>query len=136
MRPIVSFCSSPTYEHSKYLARILKPSTERLKHRLVNTEDFITKIRAEIINNTHELVSFDVKSLFTNIPLQLAIEGMQKVLANYDDELPIPKEEIIDLLKLCLESTFFPYNGNFYQQLHGTAMGSPVSVVVTEIVMQ
>ncbi|CAB4032852.1 Hypothetical predicted protein, partial [Paramuricea clavata] len=28
------------------------------------------------------------------------------------------------------------YNGSFYQQLHGTAMGSPVSVVVAEIVMQ
>ncbi len=136
MRPIVSFCSSPTYELSKYLARILKPLTERSEHRLVNSADFITKIRAETISDTHELVSFDVKSLFTSIPLQLAIECMKESLANYDDELPIPKEEIIDLLKLCLESTFFQYNGSFYQQLHGTAMGSPVSVVVAEIVMQ
>jgi hypothetical protein len=61
---------------------------------------------------------------------------MDESIAKYDDELPIPKEEIIDLLKLCLESTFFQYNGSFYQQLHGTAMGSPVSVVVAEIVMQ
>ena len=61
---------------------------------------------------------------------------MKEALANYDDELPISKEEIIDLLKLCLESTFFQYNGRFYRQLHGTAMGSPVSVVVAEIVMQ
>ena len=42
----------------------------------------------------------------------------------------------MDLLKPCLESTFFQYNGRHYKQLHGTAMGSPVSVVVAEIVMQ
>ena len=42
----------------------------------------------------------------------------------------------MDLLKLCLESTFFQYKGRHYKQLHGTAMGSLVSVVVAEIVMQ
>ena len=42
----------------------------------------------------------------------------------------------MDLLKLCLECTFFQYNGRHYKQIHGTAMGSPVSVVVAEIVMQ
>ena len=35
-----------------------------------------------------------------------------------------------------LTSTYFHYNGKHYKQLHGTAMGSPVSVVVAEIVMQ
>ena len=38
--------------------------------------------------------------------------------------------------KKCLEPTFFQFNGKHYEQLHGTAMGSPVSVVVAEIVMQ
>ena len=42
----------------------------------------------------------------------------------------------MDLLNLCLTSTYFQYNGEHYKQLHGTAMGSPVSVVVAEIVMQ
>ena len=42
----------------------------------------------------------------------------------------------MDLLNLCLTSTYFQYNGKHYKQLHGTEMGSPVSVVVAEIVMQ
>ena len=42
----------------------------------------------------------------------------------------------MDLLNLCLTSTYFQYNGKQYRQLHGTAMGSPVSIVVAEIVMQ
>ena len=52
----------------------------------------------------------------------------------------IPAEDLLnhvmDLLNLCLTSTYFHYNGNRYKQLHGTAMESPVSVVVAEIVMQ
>ena len=51
-------------------------------------------------------------------------------------ELPLPTDDIMDLLNLCLTSTNFQYNGKHYKQLHGTAMGSPVSVVVAEIVMQ
>ena len=48
----------------------------------------------------------------------------------------IPAEDIMDLLNLCPTSTYFQYNGKHYKQLHGTAMESPVSVVVAEIVMQ
>ena len=52
----------------------------------------------------------------------------------------IPAEDLLnhvmDLLNLCLTSTYFHYNGNRYKQLHGTAMEFPVSVVVAEIVMQ
>ena len=44
--------------------------------------------------------------------------------------------DIMDLLNPCLTSTYFQYNGKHYKQLHGTAMGSPASVVVAEIVMQ
>ncbi|PFX12965.1 G-protein coupled receptor GRL101 [Stylophora pistillata] len=33
-------------------------------------------------------------------------------------------------------SEYVKYNGKHYKQLHGTAMGSPVSVVIAEIVMQ
>ena len=42
----------------------------------------------------------------------------------------------MDLLNLRLTSTYFQYNGKNYKQLQGTAMGSPVSVVIEEIVMQ
>ena len=51
------------------------------------------------------------------------------------DPPPLPTEDM-DLLNLCLTSTYFRHNGKKYKKLHGTAMGSPVSVVVAEIVMQ
>ena len=39
-----------------------------------------------------------------------------------------------DQLNLCFTSTYFHYNGKHYKQLHGAAMGSPVSVVEAKIV--
>ena len=83
-------------------------------------------------------MSFDVKSLFTSISLQLALDYTGTLLPQTADDTPLPppNDKIMNLLRLCLESTFFQYNGRHYKQLHGTAMGSPVSVVVAEIVMQ
>ena len=69
MRPIVSFCGSPTYELSKYLTTILKPLTNESRHKLQSTETFIGAIKPIQIADDYKLVSFDVKSLFTSIPL-------------------------------------------------------------------
>ena len=136
MRPIVSFCGSPTYQLSKYLTNVLKPLTDESRHKLQSTENFIDAIKTIQIPDDHKLVSFDVKSLFTSIPLQLALDCTENAIKNSTVELPLPTDDIMDLLNLCLTSTYFQYNGKHYKQLHGTAMGSPVSVVVAEIVMQ
>ena len=78
----------------------------------------------------------DWQSLFTSIPLQLALQYTETAIRQSTATLPLPTEDIMDLLNLCLTSTYFQYNGKHYKQFHGTAMGSPVSVVVAEIVMQ
>ena len=136
MRPIVSFCGSPTYQLPKYLTTILQPLTDKSRRKLQSTENFIDAIKTVQIPDDYKLVSFDVKSLFTSIPLQLALHCTETAIQQSTVKLPLPTEDIMDLLNLCLTSTYFQYNGKHYKQLHGTAMGSPVSVVVAEIVMQ
>ena len=69
MRPIVSFCGSPTYQLSKYLTTILQPLTDKSRRKLQSTEDFINATKTVQITDDYKLVSFDVKSLFTSIPL-------------------------------------------------------------------
>ena len=45
-------------------------------------------------------------------------------------------DDIISLLELCLGATFLSFRGVFHQQCFDTAMGSPVSVTITNLVME
>ena len=45
-------------------------------------------------------------------------------------------DEITKLLKQCLHTTYFIYNGEYYRQIHGAAMGSPVSPIVCNLYME
>ena len=45
-------------------------------------------------------------------------------------------KDLVDLLTLCLNATFLSFRGKIYKQVHGTALGSPVSVVVANLVME
>ena len=75
---------------------------------------------------------------YTNVPIDLALSVVEKRLddMNVSDHTPLPKEALVSLLRLCLSSTTFYYNGTVYQQIFGTAMGSLVSVVVANIIME
>ena len=107
---------------------------DKSRRKLQSTENFIDAIKTVQIPDDYKLVSFDVKSLFTSIPLQLALQCTETAIQQSTVKLLLPTEDNMDLLNLCLTSTYFQYNGKHYKQLHGTAMGSPVSVVVAEIV--
>ena len=122
------------------------PSTWRQYHnrsptnpnpcKLQAMEDFIKATNTVQIPDDYKLVSFDLKSLFTSIPLQLALQWTKNAIVQSTDPLPLLTEDIMDLLNFCLTSTYFQYNGKHHKQLHRTAVRSPVSVVVAEIVMQ
>ena len=47
-----------------------------------------------------------------------------------------PVEDNVDLLDFCLSTTNFKYNNTHYQQIFGTAMGSPVSAVMANLAME
>ena len=84
------------------------------------------------------LVSFDVVSLFTNIPPYIAIDVARRCLLA-DETLSdrtylIVDSLIITLLEFCLHATFLTFCDTHYQQSFGTAMGSPVSVTVANLV--
>ena len=86
------------------------------------------------------LVSFDVKSLFTSVPTDIAHQQVREVLMNNQDLLhqhtSLSIEEILELLTLCLNAAVFQWQDQIYQQVHGTPMGSPISVVLAELFMQ
>ena len=55
MRPIVSFCGSPTYQLSKYLTTILQPLTDKSRRKLQSTEDFINATKTVQITDDYNM---------------------------------------------------------------------------------
>ena len=79
------------------------------------------------------MVSFDVESLFTNVPIDAAVQAALQKLENdpgLADRTTLTPAQIADLLTFVLRSTYFQYNGSIYEQKDGAAMGSPVSAVI------
>ena len=76
IRPIVSFIGSPTYSISKFLSKILTPFTNMAEQKLKNAHSLKELLSNMTVPGDHELVSFDVKSLFTSIPLDLARDSV------------------------------------------------------------
>ena len=97
LRPIVSNIGAPTYQLSKYLAGILGLFTGNTKHHVKNSFQFIQTLKSFKIKPDELMVSFDVVSLFTNVP----IEDSLKLLKQHFDE------EILALFKHTLTSTYF-----------------------------
>ena len=84
-------------------------------------------------------MSFDVVSLFTSIPVDLAVQIAAVRLENdqsLHERTSLSAKEIIELLEFCLKSTEFLFRGSYYKQIHGTAIDSPVSVIVANLVME
>ena len=44
--------------------------------------------------------------------------------------------DIILLVEFCLKSTYFSFQDQFYEQVEGAAMGSPVSPIVANLYME
>ena len=76
------------------------------------------------------MVSYDVEALFTSVPVKPAIAIIQKKLEAHKDlhhRTTTSPKQITSLLEFCLTSTYFTYEGKFYEQTDGTAIGSPIS---------
>ena len=96
------------------------------KYTIKDTKYFIEKIKKEHIPNDHLLVSFDVKSLFTNVPLDQTIEIiLNRVYKKNEILTDMTKSEMKELLNLCTKSVHFTFDDNIYVQNDGVAMGSP-----------
>ena len=73
------------------------------------------------------------------MPVSLAVEVARRRLradTSLSERTPLSVNELADLLEFCLNATFLCFRGRTYQQTFGTAMGSPVSVTVANLVME
>ncbi|XP_078600301.1 uncharacterized protein LOC144875260 [Branchiostoma floridae x Branchiostoma japonicum] len=91
------------------------------------------------VGEDEEMVSYDVTALFTSTPIQEAIDVIEQRLTNDETlssrtNLKVP--QVVELLRFCLTTTYFVFNGTYYKQVEGAAMGSPVSPIVANLFME
>ena len=72
LRPIISNIGTASYQLANYLAKLLSPLSTS-EYTVANNTEFINHVKRVNIPKDHSFISFDVKSLFTYVPLDFTI---------------------------------------------------------------
>lgn len=135
MRPIVSTIASPHSMLAKFLAGILKNITDQ-DFNLNNSVELKEKLITIKIPKQHKLISFDVVSLFTNVPTDIVFEIIDRKWNSIKKHTDIPLEDFRQLLRIVLiDCNYFTFNGSIYKQTFGLPMGSPLAPVLSCILL-
>jgi len=100
LRPVLSMPGSAYYKIAKQTAEWLSVVPECQINSL--TKDIADKLNKIALKTDHELVSFDVVSLYTNVPVLEAIKVCANLLYSGNHKKPpVDKETFIELLSIC-----------------------------------
>ena len=137
LRPIISAIGSYNYELSKYLANLIKNNIKEKPTPYIKDSFDLVKCIKIRHNNDQIMCSFDVDALYTNVPVNEAINitinnlEKEKSLKN----TPFDKRQMKKLLELAVCNVPFRFREKHYIQCDGVAMGSPLGPILADIFM-
>ena len=137
-RPIVGGPAYHTSGLSEMVDILLSPVIDYIRHLLKDSFDFLDRLNRYVSEETL-LFTCDIKSLYTNITHNLAYNAIDFwITATWDFIDPnnrFQKPFIMEALKIILTYNFFYFNGDFWKQLCGFAMGTKCAVKCANIVV-
>ena len=93
-------------------------------------------LNSDIDSSKVVMASFDVTSLFTNIPLNETIDIISnRIFSNCKRFQGLNRSEFEKLLTLSVKNCHFMFNGRLFHQIDGVAMGSPLGPLFANIFM-
>ena len=131
LRPIVSSIGTFNYNLARFLCDVLSPLVPN-DYSCKDTFSFVSQIKNANLSQKF-LVSYDVTSLFTNIPLQETNDIAINLIFNHNPNLNITKKKLKKLFLFATSQTHFIFHSKFYNQIDGVAMGSPLAPVLANI---
>ena len=124
IRPVVSYSGSPLYNLNKCIANFLKAYVKHENSNAKISTTFSNYIRNVPIEDDEIMVSLDVTSLYTNIPI-IDTLNIIKDYVHSDDQFArktaIPQDKFLDLVNPVLVTTWYTFDSHFYQQTDGVA---------------
>ena len=135
LRPIIDQTGTATYHASKVVANYVRPLTSN-KFVIKDCLLFPDILKSTVLENDEEIVSYDVESLFTNIPIKETIDYICDEIYRNNVIEPICKKSIFRKLLYKLSSQcVFSVNNQLIKQIDGCPMGGPIPVVFSDIFM-
>ena len=125
-RPVVSMIDTPEYNLAKFLDQIIKPYIPN-QFMLDSTFHLLDKLKEFFPSSNQIMVSFDVVSLFTNVPLEETIDMIVNYI--YKENNPSPpsfeKDVFVKLMRIATQELFL-YKDTLYKEIDGVTMGCPL----------
>ena len=137
IQPIVSSCESPTENLSQFIDHWLQPLMKALPSYIKDTTQLINELKELTVEPNTLLVTVDVKSLYTCMPHSDGVEACIEALCSSTENHPQrPNTAILScLLEVVLKNNIFEFDGKFYKQLQGTAMGTKLAPAYANLFM-
>ena len=132
-RPIVSSIGTFNYKLASFLGNLVKDVTPN-EYSCSDTFTFVEELKKEDITGKFS-VSFDICSLFTNIPLNETLNLAVDLILKKNPNLKVTPEELRELFDFATSKTNFIFEGVVYDQVDGIAMGSPLAPVLANLFM-
>jgi hypothetical protein len=132
-RPIVAGHSWILAPLSRYIAFLLQPILKNSPRFLDSSQKIISEIENVELNKEFPtfLITGDVENMYPNIPINEAIEKLAPLLHNQNSR-PL---NFSRLLKILLKYNIMKFNGEFFLQLNGVAMGTPAAPQIASLFM-
>lgn len=133
-RPIVSDCGSESYRTAEYLEHFLTPLSVKHPAYVRDTYHFVDIVKGIRTASDFCFFTMDVDNLYTNIPIEAGLACVRDIFARYPDPSR-PDEELLELLEINLTRNDFIFDGQYYLQVKGTAMGKKFAPAYANIYM-
>lgn len=135
-RPIVSDCGSESYRVSQFIDSHVRPISFMHFSYIKDTYDFISKIRGRVVPRNAILVTGDVTALYTNMNIERTLAVTKEALTRHCPLQAGHQQHLIDLLEITLKNNDFEFNGDYFLQICGTAMGKSYAPGLADLYMQ
>ncbi|CAF1584040.1 unnamed protein product, partial [Didymodactylos carnosus] len=142
LRPIISGLKHPSIKISKFLDNLLRPLFDQMALKTTVTSGFelYQKLQQWSPNSMKQetvLCTIDVADLYTMIPQVEGVLSLKKMLdhVNLKQIDGLKTEVIIRLARFVMTNNYFKYNGQYYHQIKGGAMGSPLTLTIANCYM-